>query len=184
MTDQEIVELYWQRSEDAIAETNAVYGNRLYALSKRILNNAEDANEIVNDTYLKTWNSIPINRPNYFYAYLASICRHMSLNLLDWNQAAKRKAEIIAITDELELCIPDFSQERVLRGKEIGRALDAFLGGLTKDSRLIFLRRYWFADSISDIAGRYKITESKVKMQLLRTRGKLKEYLEQEGIQI
>ena len=103
---------------------------------------------------------------------------------LDWQQASKRKAEIIPITEELELCIPDSSQENAIRGREIGKALDGFLGELPKDSRLIFLRRYWYADMVADIAKRYGMTESKVKMQLLRTRAKLKDYLEREGIAI
>lgn len=184
MTDDKIIELFWNRSEDAIAETDAAYGRRLRGLSTRILQNPEDAEEMVNDTYMKTWDSIPKARPQYFYAYIAAICRHLSLNLLNWNQAEKRRAEIVAITDEMELCIPDSSQENAIRGKEIGRVLDAFLDTLPKDSRIIFLRRYWFADSVADIAKRFDMTESKVKMQLLRTRSKLKDYLEKEGIQI
>lgn len=184
MTDHQIIELFWHRSEDAIAETDAAYGRKLRVLSHRILQNQEDAEEILNDTYMKVWESLPPRRPQYFYAYIAAICRHLSLNLLNWNQAAKRKAEIVAVTDEMALCIPDPSQERTLQGKEIARALDAFLGTLPRDSRIIFLRRYWYAEPVADIAERYHMTESKVKMQLLRTRGKLKDYLEKEGISI
>lgn len=184
MTDEQIIALYWHRSEEAISLTDASYGSKLRSLSRHILGNPEDASEVVNDTYMKTWQTIPSNRPQHFYAYIAAICRHLSLNLLDWNQAAKRKAEIVTITDELELCIPDSSHERTARGKEIAKALDAFLETLAKESRMIFVRRYWFADSVTDIAGRYGMTESKVKMQLLRSRNKLKDFLEQEGIQI
>lgn len=184
MTDEQIIALFWNRSEDAVFETDTLYGRKLRSLSHRILGSFEDAEEAVNDTYLKTWQTIPSNRPQYFYAYLAAICRHLSLNLLDWNQAGKRNAEIVTITEELELCIPDSSHERTARGKEIAKALDAFLETLPKESRMIFVRRYWFADSIIDIARRYGVTESKVKMQLLRTRNKLKDYLQQEGIQI
>jgi len=184
VTDHQIIELFWHRSEDAIAETDAAYGGRLRVLSRRILQNQEDTEEIINDTYMKIWESLPPLRPQYFYAYIATICRHLSFNLLNWNQAAKRRAEIVTITDEMALCIPDASQERKLRGKEIGRALNAFLEDLPKDSRIIFLRRYWYADSVAEIAERYGMTESKVKMQLLRTRGKLKDYLEKEGISI
>ncbi len=184
MTDEQIIALYWHRSEEAISQTDASYGRKLRGLSQRILGNPEDASEVVNDTYMKTWQTIPSNRPQYFYAYIAAICRHLSLNLLDRKQAQKRSAEIVAITDELELCIPDESHDRAARGKEIAKAMDAFLSQLPKDSRLIFLRRYWFADSVSDIATRYAMTPSKVKMQLLRTRSKLKEYLAQEGIAV
>lgn len=184
MTDEQIIELFWNRSEDAIVETDAAYGRKLRGLANRILRNPEDTEEIVNDTYMKTWNTIPSNRPRYFYAYIAAICRNLSLNLLNWNQAAKRNAEIVAITEELELCIPDSAQEREMRGKEIAGILNDFLGTLPKDSRIIFLRRYWYADSVAAIAKRYGMTESKVKMQLLRTRNKLNVYLEQEGIRI
>lgn len=96
---------------------------------------------------METWKTIPPHRPKYFFAFLASICRHLSLNRLDWNMAAKRKAEVVSLTEEMELCIPDTSLERTMRGKELGRILDAFLGSLPKDSRLIFLRRYWYVDT-------------------------------------
>ena len=183
MTDEELIGLFWNRNEDAIAETDAMYGRRLRGLSRRILC-SEDSEEMVNDTYLKTWNAIPKARPRYFYAYLAAICRNLSLNLLDRNRAAKRSAEVVPMTQELEQCVPDLKQDRSADGREIIQALNAFLETLPKDSRLIFLRRYWYADTVGEIARRYGMTESKVKMQLLRTRGKLKDYLEQEGIQI
>ena len=107
MTDEEIISLFWHRNEDAIAETDVLYGRRLRRLSVGILQNAEDSEEVVSDTYLKTWNAIPKARPRYFYAYLAAICRNLSLNLLDWNRAAKRNPKLIALTTELEQCIPD-----------------------------------------------------------------------------
>lgn len=106
------------------------------------------------------------------------------MNLLNWNQAAKRKAEIVSITEELEQCIPDPGQDRSAESKEIIQALNGFLDTLPKDSRLIFIRRYWYADSVTAIARRYGMTESKVKMQLLRTRNKLQSHLEKEGIQV
>ena len=93
VTDTEIIELYWSRNEDAIRETDAVYGRRLQALSERIVQNFEDAQECVSDTYMKTWDTIPPQRPNYFFAYLAKICRHFALGVLDWKNAAKRKGE-------------------------------------------------------------------------------------------
>ena len=184
VTDEEIISLFWNRNEDAIAETDAQYGRRLRRCSNRILQNAEDSEEVVSDTYLKTWNAIPKARPKYFYAYLAAICRNLSLNLLDWSQAAKRRAEVIPITEELEQCVPDPKQDGSTDGREIIRELNAFLETLPKDSRLIFLRRYWYADSVSAIARRYHMTESKVKMQLLRTRNKLQKHLEKAGISL
>lgn len=184
MTDNQIISLFWNRNEDAVAATDAAYGKRLRALSNQILQNREDAEEAVNDTYMKTWDSIPTARPQCLYAYIAAICRNLSLNLLNWKFAAKRRAEIISITEELEQCIPDQSQQRYSDSAEIAEALNGFLEMLSKDSRLIFVRRYWFADSVTAIARRYGMTESKVKMQLLRTRTKLQSYLEKEGIYI
>lgn len=123
-------------------------------------------------------------RPRYFFAFLASICRHLSLNRVDWKQAAKRRAQVVPLTEEMENCIPDAVHERQMEAKELGRLLDLFLESLPKDSRLIFLRRYWYVDSVPEIAARYGMTESKVKMQLSRTKEKLRSFLEQEGIYV
>lgn len=184
MTDSQIIELFWNRSEDAITSTDRSYGKKLRYLSQRILQSHEDSEECINDTYMKLWNTIPPTRPQYFYAYIAAICRNLSFNLLNRNRAAKRSAELVAITDEMALCIPDLSQERSLEARELARAMDRFLEELSSESRIIFLRRYWYMESIAVIAERFCLTESKVKMQLLRTRGKLKEYLRKEGIQV
>ena len=164
MEDTEIMELFWARNEDAIKETDAVYGRKLNTLAKNILLSREDAEESVSDTYMETWKTIPPHRPKYFFAFLASICRHLSLNRLDWNMAAKRKAEVVSLTEEMELCIPDTSLERTMHGKE--------------------LRRYSYVDTIAEIAQRYGMTESKVKMQLSRTKEKLRTYLEKEEISV
>lgn len=182
MEDARIVELFWARNENAIKETDAAYGRRLNALAKNILQSREDAEESVNDTYMETWKAIPPQRPRYFFAFLASICRHLSLTRLDWNMAAKRKAEVVSLTEEMEQCISDAGYERTLRGKELGRILDAFLESLPRESRIIFLRRYWYVDTIAEIARQYGMTDSKVKMQLSRTKEKLRIYLEKEGI--
>ena len=184
MDDTKIIELFWARKEDAIAETDAAYGKKLRTLANRILGSREDAEESVSDTYMKTWETVPPQRPTYFYAFLASICRHLSFHRLDWKQAAKRHAEVVSLTDEMAPCIPETSHERELEGKEIGRLLNAFLATLPKETRLIFLRRYWHVDTIAEIAVRYGITESKVKMQLSRTRARLASYLEKEGIAV
>lgn len=184
MEDAKILDLYFARDEDAIRETDTAYGKRLHALAKNILQNREDAEESVNDTYAEVWKSIPPRRPKYFFAFLASICRHLSLNRVDWKQAAKRRAQVVPLTEEMENCIPDAVHERQMEAKELGRLLDLFLESLPKDSRLIFLRRYWYVDSVPEIAARYGMTESKVKMQLSRTKEKLRLFLEQEGIYV
>ena len=184
MEDAKIMELYWLRDEDAIRQTDAAYGRNLFTLSNNILRSFEDAEECVSDTYLKTWHAIPPTRPRHFFAFLASICRNLSLNKLDWKAAAKRKAEVVTLTEEMALCIPDTEGERRLEGKELGRLLNAFLEKLPKESRLIFLRRYWYLDTVAEIAQRYAISESKVKMQLSRTRDRLRIYLEKEGVAV
>ena len=182
MRDEDIVELYWQRNENAIKETDTVYGRRLHVLSERIVNSHEDAQECVSDTYMKAWETIPPQRPNYFFAYLARICRNLSLDRLEWWNAAKRSASIDSLTQEMELCIPDHSLERKLEGEELGRVLSRFLGSLSRENRMIFMRRYWYCDSVQEIAGRFNISQSKVKTQLHRTRNKLKQFLEKGGI--
>ena len=184
MEDAKIIELFFQRNEQAVKETDTAYGRRLYLLSNNILNNREDAEESVSDTYMETWKSIPPKRPTYFYAFLASICRNMSFNRLDWRLAAKRNAEVVSLTQELEMCIPDSRQDGEMDRRELRRVLESFLDSLSKESRLIFLRRYLYVDTVAEIAARYGISESKVKTQLHRTRAKLYNYLEKEGIYI
>ena len=184
MDDNEILDLYFARSEQAIVQTDQKYGFYCYSIAKRILSDPLDAEESVNDTYAEVWKSIPPRRPKYFFAFLASICRHLSLNRVDWKQAAKRRAQVVPLTEEMENCIPDTVHERQMEAKELGKLLDLFLESLPKDSRLIFLRRYWYVDSVPEIAARYGMTESKVKMQLSRTKEKLRLFLEQEGIYV
>ena len=184
MEDAKIIELFFQRNEQAVKETDTAYGRKLYVLSNNILNNREDAEESVSDTYMETWNSIPPKRPKYFYAFLASICRNMSLNRLDWRMAAKRNAEVVALTQEMEMCIPDIRQEGEMDRRELRRVLERFLDSLSKEGRLIFLRRYLYVDTVAEIATRYGISESKVKTQLHRARAKLHTYLVKEGIYV
>ena len=184
MTDDQIIALYWSRKEEAIACTDHVYGNRLLNIAGRILNNREDSADCVSDTYLKIWTCIPPQRPTYFFAFLAKICRHLAFGRLDWNHAAKRRAEIISLSDEIQLCIPDDFGNKKLEGEEIGHLLNEFLAMTPKESRMIFLRRYWYAESVAEIAQYFGITQSKVKTSLHRTRGKLKAYLEREGIRV
>lgn len=184
MEDREIIALYWSRNEQAIRETENTYGGKLNALAYRIVNTHEDAQECVSDTYLAAWNTIPPQRPEYFFAYLAKICRNFCLGRLDWLNAAKRKAEVVTLTREMELCIPDRGNDRRLEGQELGRLLNRFLETISRENRMIFLRRYWFADSIEEIASRYHFSQSKVKTSLHRTRNKLSAFLKKEGITV
>lgn len=118
MEDTKILDLYWARSEQAIQETDKSYGGRLWTLANAILNNREDAEESVSDTYMQAWNTIPPQRPRHFFGFLASVCRHLSLNRVDWRLAAKRNAEVVALTQEMEACIPDKRIGDEMEGKE------------------------------------------------------------------
>ena len=184
MEDSKIIALYFARNEDAIRQTDAAYGRKLFQLAERILQDDQDAEESVSDTYLRAWDTIPPQKPRHFFGYLARICRHFALDRLDWNNAAKRKAEVVSLTTEIETCIPDTQRDREMDGKELGRILDAFLRTLTPENRMVFLRRYWYVDTISEIAVRYGISESAVQMRLSRTKDKLRTYLKQEGIRV
>ena len=182
MDDPKIIDLLFARSEDGIRHIDDTYGRRLFVLADNIVNNDEDAEESVSDTYMKAWETIPPQRPNYLFAYLARICRNLSLDRLEWWSASKRSATVVSLTQEMELCIPDNSFERKLEGEELGRVLSRFLGSLSQENRMIFMWRYWYCDSVQEIAGRFNISQSKVKTQLHRTRNKLKQFLEKEGI--
>ena len=182
MDDSKIIDLYFARKEDAIKHTDETYGRRLYHLAENIVKNGQDAEESVSDTYMKAWDTIPPQRPQHFFAYLAKICRNFALKRLDWKNAGKRKAEIVSLTEEMEMCIPDQSRDREMEAKELGMILDRFLRTLTPENQMVFLRRYWYADTIAEIAARYGISESAVQMRLNRTRAKLCTYFEMEGI--
>lgn len=184
MEDAKIIALFLDRDEQAVKETDTAYGRKLYILSNNILNNREDAEESVSDTYMEAWKSIPPKHPKCYYAFLAAICRNISLNKLDWRLAAKRNAEVVALTQEMENCIPDSKQDAQMERKELRRVLEAFLESLSKENRLIFLRRYLYVDTVAEIAARYGISQSTVKVQLHRTRAKLHTYLAKEGIYV
>lgn len=184
MEDSKIIELFFARNEDAIKHTDAAYGRRLFVLADNIVKNDQDAEESVSDTYMKAWDTIPPQKPGHFFAYLARICRHFALDKLDWKSAAKRNAEVVSLTQEMEVCIPDPDRDRELAGRELGRLLDAFLRTLTPENRMVFMRRYWYVDTIAEIAARYGISESAVNMRLNRTRRKLADYLAKEGIRV
>ena len=184
MEDSKIIDLYFARSEDAIKHTDETYGRRLYHLAENIVKNGQDAEESVSDTYMKAWDTIPPQRPQHFFAYLAKICRNSALKRLDWKKAAKRNAEVVSLTEEMELCIPDQSRATEIEARELSMVLDRFLRTLTPENQMVFLRRYWYADTIAEIAARYGISESAVLMRLNRTKAKLCSYLEKEGINV
>lgn len=183
MEDSAILDLYWARDEEAIRQTELAYGSKLYRMAVGIVQVPEDAQECVSDTYLKAWQTIPPQRPNYFFAYLAKICRFLAFGVLDYRNAEKRKAQVVALTAELEQCIPDPQWEN-FSGDTTGTLLNRFLEELPAESRVIFLRRYWFAESVETIARRYGFSISKVKTRLHRTRQQLRQFLESEGVKV
>ena len=182
LDDARIIELYFARDEAAIEQTRFCYGSKLRAIAYRILSDEQDTQECESDTYLKTWNSIPPNRPVHFFAYIAKICRNAALGMLEYRNAAKRSAQIVELTDEMQQCIPDALAEQAFEPEEIGALLSAFLREESRDNRVIFTRRYFGGESLSEIAEALGYSESKVKSSLMRTRAKLRSYLEKEGV--
>lgn len=185
MTDQAIVELFWQRSEDAIKNTNEKYGKYLIRIALNVLGYHEEAEECVNDTYFSAWKQMPPDRPQRLAAYLGRITRCLALNRYDYLTAQKRNAEFTLQLSELEECLSGTAcVEAKYEAGEVAAAISAFLRKQNADIRNIFIRRYWFSDSIADISNRFNMSESKVKSILFRTRNRLKKYLESEGYHI
>lgn len=182
MEDREILALLRQRDQEAIPALEERYGARLRTLAGRLLGCPQDAEECVSDTYLAAWNAIPPEEPVYLFAYLAAICRNKALTYLERERAAKRRGEVVALTEELEQCIPDRQREREADSRALSEALGRFLTGLGEENRRFFLRRYWYAESVREVAKTCGVSESKVKMSLHRTRKKLRVFLQEEGL--
>ncbi len=183
MQDNEIVELFWQRDQSAILQCSAKYGKNLESTSYAIVRSKEDAQECVQDTYFAAWNSMPNDRPDYLGAYLMKIIRNLSINLYRKHHAQKRNTGIPLIYEELSECIPD-SGESVFDTMESGnltRIINKFLEGLEKEKRIVFVRRYFYSDSVKDISDKMNISESKVKSMLMRLRQNLAEVIRREG---
>lgn len=183
MTDEQIVELYWQRCETAIEETRKRYGCYCRCIANGILRNNEDAAETENDTYLKVWNQIPPARPSPLKSFLGRITRQLSINRLEKATARKRGGgEYILALEELGDCVGSDPTDSLVERVVLTDALNRFLRALPSETRKIFLMRYWYARSVSEIAKELGIGQSKVKMQLLRTREKLREHLRKEDL--
>lgn len=186
MNDEKIVELYINRNEVAISETQKMYGAKLNRLSYNIIKNRDDADECENDTYLQAWNNIPPKSPGkYLFSFLAKITRNITINLYKKNHTQKRFAHIVELTREMEECIPSPSDEyATISDSDLTENISKFLYTIKPTEREIFVKRYWYAMSVIEIAVSYNFTESKVKSMLMRTRNKLKKYFESEGIEI
>ena len=183
MDDHEIVDLYWQRDEHAIEATAAKYESYCMKISQNILSDRADSEENVNDTYLHAWQAMPPQRPAILSAFLGKIARNLALNRYKARSAQKRQGDVFALSlDELDDCAPALSSpDDEATAAELGRSISAFLRTLPEETRNIFLRRYWYCDATADIAARYSLTESKVRVTLHRTRGKLAAYLQERG---
>lgn len=184
MQDAQIIALYFARDEEALVQTRLSYGGRLQALAQRMLHNHEDAEESVSDTYLAAWQTIPPQEPRSLFAYLATICRRFALGRLDWSNAAKRSAELISITRELEECIPDPRRSNDFNRAELEHILKDFVESLPRQDRMLFVRRYWFADPVADIAKRFSISSRTVFKRLQKIRVLLAAHLEKEGYRL
>ncbi|MBE6666627.1 MAG: sigma-70 family RNA polymerase sigma factor [Ruminococcaceae bacterium] len=184
MDDQKIVELYFFRSEQAIKETDIKYGKLCRSIAYNILQNDEDAEECVDDTYIGVWNTIPPKKPDNFMAFVCKIARNLALKRLESETRQKRSQATVISISELEEILPDESIAADVSNEEIGKLISNFLRKEKADIRKVFIRKYYFFDSVSEIAERYGFTESKVKNMLYHTRNKLKEYLIKEGIEI
>lgn len=183
MEDQTIIELYWKRDEDAILHTQNKYGGACHTIANNILGNPQDAEECVNDSYLKVWNLIPPERPRSLFAFLSRIVRNISLDRYRFNRAEKRSRGADVMFSELEECLSD---ESLAQTSEEGvvDALNSFLKTLDKENRLLFVRRYWYMDSNETLAKMFSVSENIIRQRLFRTREKLRDFLKKEGIGI
>ena len=179
--DEELTHLFFQRSENALSETDRKYGKLFRTIAEGITESREDAEECVNDAYLRLWNSIPPECPLDLRAYGAKIVRNLSLNRIEYNRAEKRGGSVLLT--ELDETIPDGDGTET-DSAELTALLDRFLSRQSREKRAAFILRYWNGMSLSDIAERLGCTESKVKSELFRIRTKLREELEKEGIQL
>ena len=183
MEDSMIVQMYLDRNEEAIRRTAEKYGNRLRSLSFGITSDEQTAEECENDTYMETWKRIPPSDPReYFYAFLARIIRFISIDRCRGRDSLKRNAYIVELTDELASCLPDSDDvENALNAQVLGETINRFLETLSDEKQVMFMRRYYYFDSISEISKRCAVSESKVKTSLYRIRNDLRRFLIREG---
>ena len=182
MEDTEILALYFSRDERALAETAEKYGPRCYAVSYQILRSHQDAEECVNDTYIRAWNAIPPQRPAFLGAFLQKIARNLALTAYQAARTQKRGGgQVLALTRELSDCVTG-NPEATLQQAELSALLDEFLRALPDRDQYIFLRRYWHADSVGEIAARCRLSAGTVKSILYRSRQKLRQLLLERGI--
>ncbi len=184
MDDQKIINLYLERNEEALKETEKKYSRLCHRICTNILHNEADAEECVNDTYLGLWNSIPPHRPSRLTAFVATLARRQALKRLEYNTAAKRDAGIQVDFSELEGVLSDADTADGVTEERLGELISSFLQTQKPAVRDVFMRKYWFFDSVEDIARKYSFSESRVKSMLFHTRNKLRHYLISKGVHI
>ena len=183
MEDHEIIELFYARSEQAVAQLQSKYGRQCLQVAGNILNNRLDAEECVNDAYLAAWNTIPPQKPEPLLTYVCRIVRNLSIKKYHANSAHKRNSHYDMALDELEECIQaKKTADDQIAAEELAEAINQFLGTLSRENRVMFVRRYWFSDSVADIAGMFMMSSRNVSLRLLRVRKGLKKHLEREGM--
>lgn len=181
MEDAQIIKLLFMRTERALEELASKFGKRLHKTAENILGSRRDAEEAVNDTYLALWNAIPPAKPDPLAAFVYKVGRNTALKHLRSRMARKRDGYYDVALEELSEIIPGTTMEETFDARELGRAIDRFLGTMDEDSRSLFLRRYWFGDSVQELAKTFRLTENVLSVRLYRIREKLKNYLIKEG---
>ncbi|MBQ8533631.1 MAG: sigma-70 family RNA polymerase sigma factor [Clostridia bacterium] len=184
MDDLRIIDLYFERDEQAIKETDAKYGKLCHSIAYNVLHDHEDSEECVNDTYVGVWNAIPPTRPNNLMSFVCKIARNLSLKRFELMKREKRTAEVLLSLDELAAVLPDERYAPDVSDEDVGKLISAFLRNQKEEARNVFILKYFFFDTIGDIAERFGFTESKVKNMLFYTRNKLRDYLIKEGVEI
>lgn len=185
MEDGKIIELFYERSEQAITELSDKYGAICTSIARNILHNDLDTEECVNDAYLGAWNTIPPQRPDQLVSYICKIVRNLAIKKYHYKTAAKRNSIYDAALDELENCFPaKVTAEDEFNARELSRYIDEFLEALDKKDRVMFVRRYWFADDISQLAKLFHISSHNVSVKLSRMREKLRKFLIGKGVSL
>lgn len=182
MDDSVIIGLFFARSERAIAELAAKYGHTCMRISYGILRNHEDSEECVNDTYLKVWDTVPPKKPDPLMAYVLRIVKNLSINRYTYNKAQKRNGALDVCYEELKECIPDRDSQNITGDNELEEVIDRFLNSLSEENHAIFVRRYWSAESVKDIADDLELPENTVAVRIHRIRRQFKKFLEKEGV--
>lgn len=185
MDDREIIKLFFERSEEAITELSDQYGAVCSKIAFNILNNQQDAEECVNDAYLGVWNTVPPQNPNPLLSYVCRIVRNLAVKKYHSNTAIKRNSIYDIALTEIENCFPSsMTADDEFNAAETAQIIDNFLATLNQENRIIFIRRYWYSDSIEDIAKQFNTSSHNISVRLSRTREKLRKHLLKEGVSV